>query len=140
MAAGEYYSPDGRNLTSHYSPDGMGGLVRRVTERVMHITPVTCGNGMHTQVPVVDPVFHFIDRQRNHGVAGIGDLKIWGTVMETGIPFQEMFANLYVLLPGSSELIHCTLTLVDGDEGPEIEVEALRPTVLESNVLYTCKL
>ena len=107
----------------------------------IHMKTVTCGEGLHQQVPVVDPVFHFVQTDRHHGIGGIRDLKMWArTMREDGVPFQEMFANLYVLLPGSNELIHCTLTVVDGDDGPEVEVEALRPTLLASNVLYTCKI
>lgn len=101
----------------------------------------TCGNGLHWQRATDEPVFHYVEPDGNHGIAGLGTAKAWARGMrEDGIPLAETVHDLYVLLPGSREMIRCTLVVADGDEGPELEVEALRATALTSNTVYTCKL
>jgi hypothetical protein len=100
-----------------------------------------CGGGLHWQRAADEPVFHYVEPDGNHGIAGLGTAKTWARGMrEDGIPLSEVVHDLYVLLPGAREMIRVTLTVVDGKDGDELEVEALRPTVLDSNVVYTCKL
>lgn len=100
-----------------------------------------CGNGLHWQRAADEPVFHYVEPDGSHGIAKLGTARAWARGMrEDGIPLAETVHDLYVLLPGSRELIRCTLVVADGDDGPELEVEALRSTVLASNTVYTCKL
>jgi len=107
--------------------------------KLIEIPNVTCGNGLHMQAPAPEPVFHFTQNDGFHGIIYLDAVKAWARAMrEDGVPLREMAHDLYVLLPGSRELIRCTLVVADGENGPEMEVEALRPTVLESNTLFTC--
>lgn len=109
--------------------------------KLIEIPSVTCGNGLHVQAPAAEPVFHFTQSDGFHGIVYLDAVKAWARAMrEDGVPLREMAHDLYILLPGSRELIRCTLVVADGEDGPEMEVEALRPTVLESNTLYTCKI
>lgn len=109
--------------------------------KLIEIPNITCGNGLHIQAPAPEPVFHFTQHDGFHGIIYLDAVKAWARAMrEDGMPLREMAHDLYVLLPGSRELIRCTLVVADGEDGPEMEVEALRPTVLESNTLYTCKI
>lgn len=110
--------------------------------RMIEIPTVTCGNGLHMQTPnQQEPVFHFTQYDGFHGITYLDTVKAWARAMrEDVVPLREMAHDLYVLLPGSRELIRCTLVVADGEDGPEMEVEALRPTALESNTLYTCKI
>lgn len=102
-----------------------------------------CTEGTHFQHPnPLEPVFHFVQDGGYHGIASLDTVKSWARDMrEHGVKLHETAASdLYVLLPGSTELIRVTLTVADGESGDELEVEALRPTLLESNVVYTCKI
>lgn len=108
---------------------------------VYGVPAVTCGNGIHLQVPATEPVFHFVTPAGQHGVAELEVVKSWARrSIEGGDPLHEYTTDLYILLPGSGDMIRCLLNVVDGDGGPELEVEAQRATVLESGVLYTCKI
>lgn len=107
--------------------------------QMIEVPNVTCGRGLHMQAPGSEPVFHFTQSDGYHGITYLDTVKaIARAIREDGIPVTENFSSLYILLPGSRELIHCTINVVDGKHGPEMEVEALRPTVLESNVVFTC--
>lgn len=108
---------------------------------MIEIPNVTCGNGLHMQAPGAEPVFHFTQNDGYHGITHLRTVKSWALAMsEDGIPLAEMVSSLYILLPRSRDLIHCTLNVVVGDDGPELEVEALKATALDSGVLYTCKI
>lgn len=108
--------------------------------KLIEIPSVTCGNGLHMQTPNHrEPVFHFTQNDGYHGVTYLDTVKAWARAHdEDGVPLDQMYAQLYILLPGGRDLIHCTLVVVDGENGRELEVEALRPTVLDSNTLFTC--
>jgi hypothetical protein len=108
---------------------------------LINVPSVTCGNGLHVQLPEADPVFHFVQSDGHHGVAGLDTVKAWARdIRDTGTPLYMIVSDLYILLPNTSELIRCLLVATTGDDGPEMEVVALRPTALESNTLYTCKI
>lgn len=103
----------------------------------------TCGNGLHFQHPnPLEPVFHFAQKGGYHGIASLETVKGWARSMrESGTTLREsVVTDLYMLPANGTELIRCTFNIVDGEDGPELEVEALRPTSLTSNILYTCKL
>jgi hypothetical protein len=105
----------------------------------VEVPSVTCGHGLHMQAPEhTEPVFHFTEPEGFHGIAHLGIAKGWARELDGGTPLSEMFAQLYVLLPGGRDLIHCALVVVDGERGREMEIEALRPTALESSTLFTC--
>lgn len=109
--------------------------------KMIDMPSVTCGNGLHHEVPSADPVFHFVEPDGHHGVAGLETAKAWArSVWEDGVPFHEFISDLYILLPGSRELIRVTLNVACPDGNPEMEIEALKATVLDSGVVYTCKI
>lgn len=108
---------------------------------IPEIPAITCGNGIHLQLPAAEPVFHFAQGSGQHGIAGLENVKGWARrSVEQGEPLHLYTTDLYILLPGSRDMIRCALNVVDGDDGPELEVEALRATTLDSGVLYTCKI
>lgn len=103
----------------------------------------TCGNGLHFQNPnPLEPVFHFAQKGGYHGIASLETVKEWARLIrEDGVTLREsVVTDLYILPAGGAEMIRCTLNIVDGKDGPEMEVEALRPTVLNSGVVFTCKI
>lgn len=107
----------------------------------INVPNVTCGNGLHMQAPGAEPVFHFTQNDGYHGITYLRTIKSWAlTMREDGVPLAELTSSLYILLPGSRDLIHCTLNVVDGDDGPELEIEALGTASLHPFVIYTCKL
>lgn len=109
---------------------------------LIEIPEVTCGNGLHTQTPAQEPVFHFSQLDGHHGIAGLETVRSWARSMhEDGVPLEEIVSDLHVMLPGGTRLIRCTLNVVGNDEdGLELEVEALRATSLISNILYSCEI
>lgn len=105
----------------------------------VNVPPVTCGNGLHSQVAVVDPVFHYVQSDGTNGVAALRDVKLWARSMhEDGVPVQEIVSDLYILNPNAREMIRCTLAVAEGSEAPELEVHSLDP--LYGPVLYACKI
>ncbi len=109
--------------------------------RFIEVPLVAHGLEIRHQVPGQEPVFHFVQRQGSHGIADLATVKSWvRSSIDEGVPLDEYTTDLYVLLPGGQELVRCVLTQIETDGGPGLEVEAVDPGMLNSGVVYTCKL
>lgn len=105
---------------------------------LINVPPVTCGNGLHAQIPEAEPVFHFVQSDGHHGIAGLETVKAWARdIRDTGTPLYMIVSDLYILLPNTSEMIRCLLGVATGDDGPEVRFEALED-LARLGTVYTC--
>lgn len=44
--------------------------------KIVTIPVRTCGNGLHTEFPAREPVFHFTHPAGSHGIVGLDTVKI----------------------------------------------------------------
>lgn len=95
----------------------------------------TCGNGVHYHSPDSVPVFHFVQKDGHHGIADLMTVMSWARdIYSRSVPAEEIYRELYVILPRGRSLVSCTLTFGGTDNEPKLRVIDTGPI---HAVLYT---
>lgn len=99
---------------------------------------ISCGGGFHHQHPSEEPVFHFVRRGGDHGVAGLETVRMWARGVREGlVTHREVFGELYVILPDGNSLTPCSITFAGTDDAPKLVINGTAST---PGVPYTTSL